>query len=73
MELFINTAVRTSDPYKIFSDFFRQVGKETLQNYTYQLQPCLSVPRVTTEKTKLRGRSPQANYTDRATAACRRS
>jgi hypothetical protein len=24
-------------------------------------------------KTKLRGRSPQANYTDRATAACRRS
>jgi hypothetical protein len=23
--------------------------------------------------TKLRGRSPQANYTDRATAACRRS
>jgi hypothetical protein len=26
-----------------------------------------------TTKTKLRGRSPQANYTDRATAACRRS
>jgi hypothetical protein len=25
------------------------------------------------KKTKLRGRSPQANYTDRATAACRRS
>jgi hypothetical protein len=24
-------------------------------------------------KTKLRGRSPQANYTDRDTAACRRS
>jgi hypothetical protein len=24
-------------------------------------------------KTKLRGRSPQANYTDRATEACRRS
>jgi hypothetical protein len=24
-------------------------------------------------KTKLHGRSPQANYTDRATAACRRS
>jgi hypothetical protein len=24
-------------------------------------------------KTKLRGRSPQANYTDRATAVCRRS
>jgi hypothetical protein len=24
-------------------------------------------------KKKLRGRSPQANYTDRATAACRRS
>jgi hypothetical protein len=24
------------------------------------------------EKTKLRGRIPQANYTDRATAACRR-
>jgi hypothetical protein len=27
----------------------------------------------TKTKTKLRGRSPQANYTDRATAACRRS
>jgi hypothetical protein len=26
-----------------------------------------------TSKTKLRGRSPQANYIDRATAACRRS
>jgi hypothetical protein len=26
-----------------------------------------------TKLTKLRGRSPQANYTDRATAACRRS
>jgi hypothetical protein len=25
------------------------------------------------KKTKLRGSSPQANYTDRATAACRRS
>jgi hypothetical protein len=25
------------------------------------------------KKTKLRGRIPQANYTDRATAACRRS
>jgi hypothetical protein len=25
------------------------------------------------KKTKLRGLSPQANYTDRATAACRRS
>jgi hypothetical protein len=25
------------------------------------------------EETKLRGRSPQANYTDRATAACQRS
>jgi hypothetical protein len=28
---------------------------------------------VNEKKTKLRGRSPQANYTDRATAACRRS
>jgi hypothetical protein len=27
---------------------------------------------VGTEKTKLRGRSPHANYTDRTTAACRR-
>jgi hypothetical protein len=27
----------------------------------------------TLTKTKLRGLSPQANYTDRATAACRRS
>jgi hypothetical protein len=26
-----------------------------------------------TKKTKLRGLSPRANYTDRATAACRRS
>jgi hypothetical protein len=29
--------------------------------------------RLLVSKTKLRGRSPQANYTDRATAACRRS
>jgi hypothetical protein len=28
---------------------------------------------VQLEEIKLRGRSPQANYTDRATAACRRS
>jgi hypothetical protein len=28
---------------------------------------------ITTLKTKLRGLSPQANYTDRATATCRRS
>jgi hypothetical protein len=28
---------------------------------------------VTSKKTKLHGLSPQANYTDRATAACRRS
>jgi hypothetical protein len=28
---------------------------------------------ITGTKTKLRGLSPQANYTDRATAACRRS
>jgi hypothetical protein len=28
---------------------------------------------IITPKTKLRGLSPQANYTDRATAACRRS
>jgi hypothetical protein len=27
----------------------------------------------TTKKTKLHGLSPRANYTDRATAACRRS
>jgi hypothetical protein len=27
----------------------------------------------TKKKTKLRGFSPQANYTDQATAACRRS
>jgi hypothetical protein len=30
-------------------------------------------PKFPLKKTKLRGRSPQANYTDRATAACRRS
>jgi hypothetical protein len=28
---------------------------------------------ITLKKNKLRGLSPQANYTDRATAACRRS
>jgi hypothetical protein len=28
---------------------------------------------ILTKKTKLRGLSPQANYTDRATATCRRS
>jgi hypothetical protein len=30
-------------------------------------------PKTKLTKTKLRERSPQANYTDRATAACRRS
>jgi hypothetical protein len=28
---------------------------------------------ICSQKKKLRGRSPQENYTDRATAACRRS
>jgi hypothetical protein len=31
------------------------------------------IPEESTKLTKLRGRSPQANYTERATAACRRS
>jgi hypothetical protein len=34
-----------------------------------QINPADILPKLT----KLRGRSPQANYTDRATAACRRS
>jgi hypothetical protein len=34
IELFINTAVRTSDPYKMFRDFFRHV-RRTLKYYTY--------------------------------------
>jgi hypothetical protein len=34
---------------------------------------CLSFILYQTNKNKLRGLSPQANYTDRATAACRRS
>jgi hypothetical protein len=37
----------------------------------YQKQPSISV--LMAIKKKLSGRSPQANYTDRETAACRRS
>jgi hypothetical protein len=36
------------------------------------LNPQVPTPKKK-KKTKLRGASPQANYTDRATAACRRS
>jgi hypothetical protein len=41
----------------------------------YQLTPSSAalLHQLDKKKTKLRGLSPQANYTDRATAACRRS
>jgi hypothetical protein len=50
-------------------------------NRTRDLPACSIVPQQTTllrapimtETNKLRGLSPQANYTDRKTAACRRS
>jgi hypothetical protein len=38
-----------------------------------QAEQLLKSSRFINTKTKLRGVSPQANYTDRATAACRRS
>jgi hypothetical protein len=37
------------------------------------MHDCSKYEVLETDKTKLRGFSPQANYTDRATAVCRRS
>jgi hypothetical protein len=44
-----------------------------LKDYYFYFLVLIFSTRYTLKKTKLRGRSPQANYTDRATAACRRS
>jgi hypothetical protein len=58
---------------RLIDDFLNHtaVRKRTLRNSLslMQLAPLLSVAR----QKKLRGLSPQANYTDRATATCRRS
>jgi hypothetical protein len=40
---------------------------------THVMKSLLELNNNLCTKTKLRGFSPQANYTDRATAACRRS
>jgi hypothetical protein len=46
-------------------------GTNFNQRYTGLIN--ISHPTLKTKKTKLHGLSPRANYTDRATAACRRS
>jgi hypothetical protein len=52
----------------------RSVGIIHLQTKTTEFVCCLLELSLTkTKLTKLRGFSPQANYTERATAACRRS
>jgi hypothetical protein len=55
--------------------FHHSVHKSpSLVHVPNQMNPVHFLPSTLKKlKTKLRGRSPQANYTDRATAACRRS
>jgi 5-bromo-4-chloroindolyl phosphate hydrolysis protein len=42
-------------------------------NLEYELSNLIALAKMMKQKKKLRDFSPQANYTDRATAACRRS
>jgi hypothetical protein len=56
--------------YTQSSTTFRKI---TSQNLSDSLKPYMAQPKFHIPLKKLRGRSPQANYTDRATAACRRS
>jgi hypothetical protein len=53
-----------------------QVARRTEKEADKIVQDCIlyhTLKIKTTRKTKLHGLSPRANYTDRATAACRRS
>jgi hypothetical protein len=72
-ELCITTAVKTSNPTAQMLFYHMQVRHvESLGKDVGNV--CNKGTRVTKQTTnKLRGFSPPANYTDRATAACRRS
>jgi hypothetical protein len=68
--------------YEIWSFILKEVHKlNELENrevrdkgdYLYQSNEVMRKHQDTEYKKNLRGFSPQANYTDRATAACRRS
>jgi hypothetical protein len=48
------------------------IWSETFNNHKFEVHISLYIPQ-NKNKTKLRSFSPQENYTDRATAACRRS
>jgi hypothetical protein len=56
-------------------DSNRTLARELLLHQTarFNLSPFLLIVEIKLKKTKLRGLSPRANYTDRATAACQRS
>jgi hypothetical protein len=49
---------------------FKNIHKIAKETTLFRLQP---KPRKNIQQKKLRGFSPPANYTDRATAACRQS
>jgi hypothetical protein len=51
---------------------FKQLRSDVMNNFSVTLSYGRSVE-PTTKQNKLHGLSPRANYTDRATAACRRS
>jgi hypothetical protein len=59
----------TYDPQ--FSVSYNFPGSKTSSLELYSWTPWISVRPLT--KTKLRGRTPEENYTDRATAACQRN
>jgi hypothetical protein len=61
--LILSSHLRLRVPSRLFSSGFRAVF----------LSVTPISQKLKKKKTKLRGTSPQANYTDRATAACRRS
>jgi hypothetical protein len=50
-----------------------QILAELIQAVTYYILRSTKLKKKLKKKTKLRSRSPQENYTERATTACRRS
>jgi hypothetical protein len=64
--------VKASEHKKLHIRFRKQTNKNTYNKDNNKTSKLLSSSSIA-KKTKLRGRSSQANYTERATAACRRS
>jgi hypothetical protein len=54
-------------------DFDESVIRRTVYDFYTQEEPVPTVRKQTNKTNKLHGLSPRANYTDRVTAACRRS